>query len=64
MQWLNYVEDAFILDDEKVIKKLLWSNKDAKPSSSLVKPSFISELNKFLLIYCSVSNFSKKKKKI
>ena len=31
--------------------------------SSLVKPSFISELNKFLPIYCSVSNFSKKKEK-
>ena len=31
--------------------------------SSLVKPSFISELNKFLPIYCSVSNFSEKKRK-
>ena len=30
--------------------------------SSLVKPSFISKLNKFLPIYCSVSNFSEKKK--
>ena len=31
--------------------------------SSLVKPSFISELNKCLPIYCSVSNFSRKKEK-
>ena len=29
---------------------------------TLVKPSFISELNKFLPIYCSVRNFSEKKK--
>ena len=31
--------------------------------SSLVKPSFISEINKFLPIYCSVSNFPEKKEK-
>ena len=30
--------------------------------SSLVKPSFITELNEFSPIYCSESNFSEKKK--
>ena len=74
VQWLNYVEDTFILDKEKSIKILLWSNKEAKPiagiagiagiydCTSLVKPSFISKLNKLLPIYCSLSNFFFQKK--
>ena len=68
--WFNYVEDAFNLDEEKSIKKIYFDptkrlNLLQKSSfnydcSSLVKPSFISELNKSLPINCGVSNFSKK----
>ena len=73
VQWFNYIEDAFILDKEKAIKKiyfdptgrlnLLQKSYFIYDCSSLVKPSFLSELNKFLPIYCPVSKFSKKKKK-
>ena len=73
VQWFNYVENALILDEEKAIKKiyfdptkslnLLQESYFIYDRSSLVKPYFISELNKFLPIYCSVSNFTKKKKK-
>ena len=73
VQWFNYVENALILDEEKAIKKiyfdptkslnLLQESYFIYDRSSLVKPYFISELNKFLPIYCSVSNFYKKKKK-
>ena len=73
VQWFNYVENALILDEEKAIKKiyfdptkslnLLQESYFIYDCSSLVKPYFISELNKFLPIYCSVSNFSEKKKK-
>ena len=73
VQWFNYVENALILDEEKAIKKiyfdptkslnLLQESYFIYDRSSLVKPYFISELNKFLPIYCSVSNFSEKKKK-
>ena len=73
VQWFNYVENALILDEEKAIKKiyfdptkslnLLQESYFIYDCSSLVKPYFISELNKFLPIYCSVSNFSEKKRK-
>ena len=73
VQWFNYVENALTLDEEKAIKKiyfdptkslnLLQESYFIYDHSSLVKPYFISELNKFLPIYCSVSNFSGKKKK-
>ena len=73
VQWFNYVENALTLDEEKAIKKiyfdptkslnLLQESYFIYDHSSLVKPYFISELNKFLPIYCSVSNFSEKKKK-
>ena len=73
VQWFNFVENALILDEEKAIKKnyfdptkslnLLQESYFIYDCSSLVKPYFISELNKFLPIYCSVSNFSEKKKK-
>ena len=37
VQWFNYVEDAFILDEEKAIKKkLLWSNKETKPIAGII----------------------------
>ena len=72
-QWFNYVEDTFILDEEKTIKNfyfdptkrlnLLQESYLIYDRSSKVKPFFISELNQFLPIYCSVSNLSKKKKK-
>ena len=71
MQWFNYVENAFILDKEKAIKKiyfdptkrlnLLQESNFTYDRSSLVKPSFIRELNKFLPIYRTMSNFSEKK---
>ena len=35
-QWFNYAEDAFNLDEEKAIKKLLWRNKEAKPISGIL----------------------------
>ena len=73
VQWFNYVENALILDEEKAIKKIYFDPTKSLnlfqesyfiyDRSSLVKPYFISELNKFLPIYCSVSNFSEKKKK-
>ena len=73
LQWFNYVEDAFILDEENIIKRncfdpikrlnLLQESHFIYICSSLVKPSFVRELNKFLPVYCSVSNFSKKKEK-
>ena len=73
VQWFNYVENAFILDEEKVIKKIYFDptkrlNLLQEPyfiydHSLLVKPSFISKLNKFLPSYCSVINFSEKKEK-
>ena len=72
MQWFNYVKDAFILAEEKTVKNyfdptkrlnLLQESYFIYSRSSLVKPSFISELNKFLPIYCSVSNFSKTKER-
>ena len=73
VQWFNYVEDAFILDEEKAIKKIYFDPRKKLnllqesyliyDRSSLAKSSFISELNKILPIYCSVSIFQKKKKK-
>ena len=73
MQWFNYAEDAFVLDEEKDIKKiyfdptkrlnLLQESYSIYDRSWLVKPSFMSELIKFLSIYCSVINFSRKKRK-
>lgn len=36
MQWINYVEDAFILDEEKSKKNLLASNKEAKPIAGIL----------------------------
>ena len=72
VQWFNYIEDAFILDEEKTIKKISFDlTRRLNPlqelysiynRSSLDKLSSTSELNKFLPIYYSVSNFSKKKK--
>ena len=63
----------FILDEEKAIKNiyfdatkrlnLLQESYFIYDRSSLVKTSYINELNKFLPIYCSVSNFSEKKGK-
>ena len=54
VQWFNFVEDAFILDKEKTIKRnyfdpikrpnLLQESYFIYDCSSLVKPSFISEL--------------------
>ena len=72
VQWFNYLEDAFILDEEKAIKKiyfdstkrlnLLQESYFIYDRSFLVKPTFISELNKFLPVFCLVISFSKKKK--
>ena len=74
MQWFNYVEDAFILDKEKAIKKiyfdptkrlnLLQESYFIYDRSSLVKPSFISGHNNFLPLYCAVSKKKKKKKNL
>ena len=60
-----------MLDEEKKIKtffvdaterlNLLQESYFIYDSSSLVKASFLNELNKCLPIYCSVSNFSEKK---
>ena len=44
---LNLLQDTFFIYDR----------------SALVKQSLITELNKFLPIYCSVTNFPKKKEK-
>ena len=73
VQWFNYVEDAFILDEEKAIRKIyfdltmrlnvLQESYFIYDHSSLLKLSFISKLNTFLPIYCSVSTFSEKKEK-
>ena len=73
VQWFNYVEDAFILDEEKAIRKIyfdltmrlnvLQESYFIYDHSSLLKLSFISKLNTFLPIYCSVSTFSEKIKK-
>ena len=60
VQWFNYVEDAFILDEEKVFKrlKLLQESYFIYDCRPLIKPSFISELNKLLPVYCSSSEKS------
>ena len=36
VQWLTYIEDALILDEEKAIKKLLSLNKETKPIARII----------------------------
>ena len=44
-KWLNLLQESYFVYDK----------------SSFVKLTFITEINKFLSIYCSASNFSEKK---
>ena len=61
----KYVEDAIkkIYFDPAERLNLLQKSYFVYDHSSLVKNSFISKIKKFLPIYCSVCNFSKKKEK-
>ena len=71
VQNIDFTKDLFLLNEEKEVKKIYFDltkrlNLLQEPyfvynRSSLVKPTFITEINKFLSIYCSVSKFSEKK---
>ena len=70
---LAFKKDGLITNEEKKIKKktfrrtkivnILQDTFFIYDRSALVKQSFITELNRFLPTYCSVSNFSEKKEK-
>ena len=62
----KYVEDAVkkIYFDPTDRLNLLQKSYFVYNHSSLVKNSFISKIKKFLPIYCSVRNFSKKRRKV
>ena len=70
---LAFKKDGLITNEEKRIKKktfrrtkivnILHDTFFIYDRSALVKQSFITELNRFLPTYCSVSNFSEKKEK-
>ena len=66
----SYIKDLLVLNEEKEKKiyfvptrrlNFLQTSYFVYDRSSLIKPTFITGINNFLLIYCLVSNFLEKK---
>ena len=71
VQNMSYTKDFLVLNEGKEIKKIYFDPTErlnllqescfVYDRSSLVKPTFITEINKFLPIYCSASNVLEEK---